>query len=55
MSGTSMDGVDLASVRFEHSGIRTNWELEQFQTVAYPKALEEQIRAVAFQRGCDHS
>ena len=44
MSGTSLDGVDLALVTLTHSGIETEWELEQFTTVPYPTRFAQHIR-----------
>ncbi len=43
MSGTSMDGLDIALCRFSGSGTRTSFELEEFTTVSYPDDVNRQL------------
>ena len=46
MSGTSLDGLDVALCRFEGSGTTTKVELEAFATVPYGPDVKEEIRRV---------
>ncbi|MBC7923355.1 MAG: anhydro-N-acetylmuramic acid kinase [Ferruginibacter sp.] len=46
MSGTSLDGLDVALCRFEGSGTATKVELEAFTTVPYSPDVKEEIRRV---------
>ena len=46
MSGTSLDGLDVALCRISGSGPGTNVVLERFTTVSYDEALKADIRAV---------
>ena len=46
MSGTSLDGLDVALCRFAGSGLATQVVMEQFQTVPYPDEVRAEIRAV---------
>jgi anhydro-N-acetylmuramic acid kinase len=46
MSGTSLDGLDIALCAISGSGMDTKLTLEQFQTVPYPSAVKEEIRKV---------
>ena len=46
MSGTSMDGLDIALCEITGSGIHTKVNLLQFTTVAYDKHIKEQISSV---------
>lgn len=46
MSGTSMDGLDIALCEITGSGIDTKVNLLQFTTVAYDKHIKEQISSV---------
>ena len=47
MSGTSMDGIDVAVVRVRGSGFATRVELERFACVAYAPVLRERLLAAA--------
>ena len=52
MSGTSLDGVDLAHIRFATSGSRWRYRLEECQTVSYtPEWVDSLRRAVTFPAG----
>ena len=46
MSGTSLDGLDVALCRCEGSGLETRVQVEHFHTVPYPEAVKSQIRQV---------
>lgn len=53
MSGTSLDGLDLALCRIKGSGRQTQIELLQFETIAYNASFKEAIRAVFSKRSVD--
>ncbi len=46
MSGTSLDGLDVALCKISGSGLDTRVEVENFATVPYDEPLKEKIRAV---------
>jgi anhydro-N-acetylmuramic acid kinase len=46
MSGTSLDGLDVALCRFSGSGLETKIKLVQFETVSYPLGVKEEIRKI---------
>lgn len=46
MSGTSLDGLDIALCRISGSGLTTTVTLEQFTTVAYADEVKQEIRSV---------
>ncbi len=46
MSGTSLDGLDIALCHFTGAGINTKVELRHFQTIPYPEAVKTAIRKV---------
>ncbi|WP_343688611.1 anhydro-N-acetylmuramic acid kinase [Chitinophaga sp.] len=58
MSGTSLDGLDVALCAISGSGMDTRVELEQFDTVPYPIAVKDEIRkifakeTISFQQLC---
>ncbi len=43
MSGTSMDGLDIALCRFKGSGPATEFELEEFTSVSYPEDVNRHL------------
>jgi len=47
MSGTSMDGLDIALCRFRGSGPDTRFELEEFTSVTYPEEVNRQLISFA--------
>lgn len=53
MSGTSMDGLDIALCRFRGSGIETSFDLEAFVSKAYPDDLREELLSFATQKYLD--
>jgi anhydro-N-acetylmuramic acid kinase len=46
MSGTSLDGLDVALCALSGSGMDTKVTLEYFDTVPYPANVKEEIRKV---------
>ncbi|GAA5221606.1 anhydro-N-acetylmuramic acid kinase [Membranihabitans marinus] len=46
MSGTSLDGLDIALCRFEYSGYKTKWSLENFITLPYTEEFRYKVRKV---------
>jgi anhydro-N-acetylmuramic acid kinase len=53
MSGTSLDGLDIALCRFTGSGIDTKIELLQFETVPYAEDFKKEIKSVFSKRIVD--
>jgi len=46
MSGTSLDGLDVALCKYSGSGSTTNIELLQFTTVNYEASFKEEVKSV---------
>ncbi len=46
MSGTSVDGLDMALCRFEGHGLDTKFELQNFRTVPYDQEFRDHIAGV---------
>ncbi len=53
MSGTSMDGLDIALCRIAGSGRDTTLDIVRFDTMAYPHVFRERIREVFAKRIID--
>lgn len=53
MSGTSLDGLDVALCRFTGSGAGTKIELVHFDTIAYNDHFKEEIRSIFSKRSVD--
>jgi len=53
MSGTSLDGLDIALCQLTGSGPATSVTLERFMTVPYPDSLKDEVRAVFAKRRID--
>lgn len=53
MSGTSLDGLDVALCRFSGSGADTQIEMVAFDTVNYDEHFKNEIRAVFSKRSVD--
>lgn len=47
MSGTSLDGLDIALCRFQGSGPGTKARLLQFKTVSYPPDVKSRLKAIS--------
>ncbi|MES2374326.1 MAG: anhydro-N-acetylmuramic acid kinase [Bacteroidota bacterium] len=53
MSGTSLDGLDIALCRFTGSGPETRIQLLQFSTIAYHEHFKNEIRSIFSKRSVD--
>ena len=53
MSGTSLDGLDVALCRFEGSGMDTNTKLLHFKTIPYAGKFKEELKAISFKSEVD--
>ena len=53
MSGTSMDGLDVALCHFSGSGSRTQIIVEKFDTVPFSEDIKEEIRRVFAKKEID--
>jgi len=53
MSGTSLDGLDIALCRFTGNGLQTQFELLQFTTIPYADNFKDEIRSVFAKRNVD--
>jgi len=53
MSGTSLDGLDIALCEISGSGVNTNVKLAQFETITYSEEIKTEIRKVFAQKNID--
>jgi anhydro-N-acetylmuramic acid kinase len=53
MSGTSLDGLDIALCRFAGSGLQTKCELLKFTTVPYQEFFKSEVRTIFARRQVD--
>ena len=53
MSGTSLDGLDVALCAFQGSGLKTRVKVLKFETVGYDDAFRAEIRRVFAQKEID--
>jgi len=53
MSGTSLDGLDVALCRFRGDGLQTSVHLLAFQTVSYSEEIKAEIQSVFAKRQAD--
>jgi anhydro-N-acetylmuramic acid kinase len=53
MSGTSVDGLDVALCRFEGSGTGTKIKLLQFETVAFDAEMKAEVKSVFSKKQVD--
>ncbi|MEO3403057.1 anhydro-N-acetylmuramic acid kinase [Mucilaginibacter sp. CAU 1740] len=53
MSGTSLDGLDIALCRFTGNGISTQFELVKFITIPYPESFKQEVQQVFAKRQAD--
>ena len=45
MSGTSLDGLDIVSCKFEFNADKWDFEIQKFETICYSKELVEKIKS----------
>ncbi len=50
MSGTSLDGLDIALCRFSGNGLETKFKLENFVTIPYPADFKTDVQQVFAQK-----
>ncbi|GAA4926198.1 anhydro-N-acetylmuramic acid kinase [Mucilaginibacter defluvii] len=53
MSGTSLDGLDIALCRFNGHGMQTRFELLNFVTIPYDDLFKDEVRQVFAKRQAD--
>jgi anhydro-N-acetylmuramic acid kinase len=53
MSGTSLDGLDIALCRFSGNGLQTKFELLNFMTTNYSDRFKQKIKTVFAQKEAD--
>jgi anhydro-N-acetylmuramic acid kinase len=53
MSGTSVDGLDVALCSFEGSGLTTKIELLKYETVSFDEEMKQQVRSVFSKKQVD--
>lgn len=53
MSGTSLDGLDIALCEFGGSGLQTQFSLIRFITIPYPDAFKKEVQLVFAKRNAD--
>jgi anhydro-N-acetylmuramic acid kinase len=50
MSGTSLDGLDIALCSFSGSGLQTRFKLVNFVTIPYEDAFKKEVQQVFAQK-----
>ncbi len=53
MSGTSLDGLDIALCRISGQGLSSSLELLKFETIAYDKSYKDRVKTVFAKRTVD--
>ena len=53
MSGTSLDGLDIALCRFKGNGLQTEFSLIKFTTIPYIEGFKKEIQSVFARRDAD--
>lgn len=53
MSGTSLDGLDIALCRFSGSGLHTEVEIIHFDTYHYNKSFKEELKSIFSKKDVD--
>jgi len=53
MSGTSLDGLDIALCRFSGNGMKTRFELLNFTTIPYDQHFKSEVHQIFAQRNAD--
>ena len=50
MSGTSLDGLDIALCHFKGSGLQTQFKLVNFITIPYTAGFKKEVQSVFAQK-----
>jgi anhydro-N-acetylmuramic acid kinase len=53
MSGTSLDGLDVALCRFHNAGIATEMDLIHFKTLSYTEEFKKELKSISFKPQVD--
>jgi anhydro-N-acetylmuramic acid kinase len=53
MSGTSLDGLDIALCRFRGNGLQTKFSLLQFETIPYHEHFKQEVQQVFARKDAD--
>ena len=53
MSGTSLDGLDIALCSFEGSGLQTKIEILQFETIPFTEDFRKEVKSVFSKKNVD--
>ena len=53
MSGTSLDGLDIALCRLKNSGLATRAEIIDFETIPYSLSFKNEIKQICFKQQID--
>jgi anhydro-N-acetylmuramic acid kinase len=53
MSGTSLDGLDIALCRFKGNGLSTQFKLHNFVTIPYPDSFKTEVQQVFAKKTVD--
>src|ERR1700761_6911137 len=53
MSGTSLDGLDIALCQFSGNGLQTKFKLLEFTTIPYDDSFKKEIQSVFARRHAD--
>ena len=53
MSGTSLDGLDIALCSFTSSGLQTQFQLLQFITIPYPQSFKDEVQQIFARKTAD--
>lgn len=53
MSGTSLDGLDIALCRLKNSGLATQAEIIDFETIPYDISFKNEIKQICFKQQID--
>lgn len=53
MSGTSLDGLDIALCRLKNSGLTSDAEILEFETLPYTSSFKNEIKQICFKQTVD--
>ena len=53
MSGTSLDGLDIALCEFTGNGLKTQFKLLQYITIPYEDGFKDEVRSIFSKRSVD--